>query len=118
MEGVPAGVDCRTVGLGNQGRVVRAVVRNNKYFDQMRRVVLRIDAVDQLTDYRALIPCRNQHGKAMGRGFAVGFRLYEEGNGYVKKLIGIADKKQTDDEKIDQLNGLHDCSSFVSALQP
>ena len=63
---VPPFIHGRAVRLGGAGGIVSgAVVRDDKHLIAFPRIVLRLQAVEQLPDHRFLMPGAHDHGKAV-----------------------------------------------------
>ena len=113
---VKALVHLRAVGAGGLGGLVGAVVRRDEYVQEPRRVALRGDAVQKISDDRLLVPRRNKNGDAVQRRVRPGFSARQPRHGYVQKLVHIAGKKQTHDHEVYHFYGLH-CFFLLSPMR-
>ena len=108
VAGILAGEDLRPVGAGDDGGGVGAVIRDNIGVQQLRRVILGVDAVQKLADDGLLVPGGDEHGDPVPGGGGLGlFLLCEKADGQIHELIGIAEEEERHDDGIDRLHGTH-----------
>src|SRR5699024_6340651 len=108
---VEALVDNSAVLPRHPGGVVGAVVGHYEDGDEVFGIVLGVDGVQEVTDDVLLIARRDQNRVAVKHGGTVGLVLFEEGNGEIDELIGVADDEQSSQGKVDDANDfnwLHD----------
>ena len=108
---VEALVDNGAVFPRHPGGVVGAVVGHHEDGDEVFGIVLGVDGVQEVTDDVLLIARRDQNRVAVEHGGTVGLVLFEEGNGEIDELIGVADDEQSSQGKVDDANDfnwLHD----------
>ena len=100
--GVPSLIDDGAVRRADAGGIVGTVVRSDKNIEQLARVVLRVQTVDEIPDDARLVARRDQNGKAVGDGF--GFMrgvFFEKSDEYIEELVEITKGEQTRNREIE-----------------
>ena len=83
------------------GGAVGAVVRHHEHREQRGIIRLLPQTVQKTANDGSLVPRRDEHSIAVGRGRAgKGALLFGQHQRYVEELIGIADKKQRRDQRV------------------
>ena len=90
---VEAGVYRCPMSAGDISRIVRAVVRDHEHMNQILRIGLLPDALQQVGDHDRLIARADEHGKAVRRRRQHRSSLFQNGDWDINDLIGIANKK-------------------------
>lgn len=93
--------------LRHLGGPVCAVVRHHKGGQKLRRIVLGGNAVQQVGQYRLLIPRRNQNGVSVKTGRLVRPWLDEERDDQIYHLVQVADPGKRDQQLGNQLQPSH-----------
>ena len=107
LGGVVAEVDGGAVSAGHRAGQVGAVVGHHKDIHIFRRIVLGLDAVDEVADDGLLVAGGDQHGDAVGHRLTVGRVFFPPRHGNIEELIGIAEEKRQHNGEIDDLKCGH-----------
>ena len=102
--------------MSNICRAVSAVVRHHIDGNPLGGVALLLQAVDQISDHSFFISGCNQNGESMGLTVRQRILLFQQCNRNIRKLIGIAGKKQRHDDVIDDFDCFHIISPQTSVL--
>lgn len=80
------------------------LVGDDEHVDQLCRVVLHLDGVDQVADDRAFVAGRNDDGVSMVLFRDKLLRLAREHDKHVVELIGIANGKRDEDAEVEDIH--------------
>ena len=86
------------------GGVIGAIVGDDEHVDQLCRIVLHLDGVDQITNDRALVAGRNDNGVSMVLFRDELLRLARKHDEHVVQLIGIANGKRDEDAEVEDIH--------------
>ena len=97
---------CASVSCDFRG-IVGAVVGNHENADELLRVVLHANAVNEVADNLALVARRNHHGIfVIGLGF-LQRRFAREHDEYVVELVDVADAENQQNGPVEDVNERH-----------
>ena len=86
------------------GSVIGAVVGDDEHVDELGRIVLHLDRMDQIADDRALVACGHDHGEAVVLLGDVLLGLARQDDEHVEKLIGVADGEYSEHAEVKDID--------------
>ena len=102
---VEAAEDDRARLLGNLSGIVSTIVSHHEDVDQLGRIVLHLNRVDEVADYRALVAGRDEHGITMVLFRRELTRLRDKNVENVEQLVRVANgeyEKHAEIEDVDE----------------
>ena len=109
-------IDGRAAFACDAGGRIGAVVGGDENAHKLGRIILRLNASNQVGDDRFFVARADQNGKTMQFGGCVGAVAFHVHERDIQKLVAVTDKKDDPDDKVDGFDDVekfHACSGLL-----